>query len=267
MINLKNKREENINSEKILNFILSIVVPVILIVLWQIFSEKGFINPSIMPAPSKIMNTFKEMLISGELGKHLIVSAIRVVEGFSIGAILGVILGILMGLFDKFNRICAVLVGVLRPIPIIAWVPMLILWMGIDDASKITVIAIGSFWPILINTIHGIKSTDNKYIEVSYILEKSQIETLIKIILPAALPSIFTGMRLGIGSAWMSVVGAEMIAAATGIGYLIMFARELSQPDVMLVGVFSIGLIGVLIDFFIVSLQSRLLKWNKVEKK
>lgn len=263
MKNLKRKEGKFTKADGIINSMLSLVAPIVLIWLWEILSIKGVINPSIMPAPSRIFYTFKSMVANGELSKHLTVSVIRVAQGFIIGSILGIILGILMGLFDKINRICLLLVGILRPIPIIAWVPMLILWMGIDDASKITVIAIGSFWPVLINTINGIKSTDEKYLEVSYILEKSKIETLIKVVIPAALPSIFTGLRIGIGAAWMSVVGAEMIAAATGIGYLIMFARELSQPDVMLVGVFSIGVIGLVIDLSIVKIQSKLLGWNR----
>ena len=258
------------SKKKILSIIIkksySFFIPAVLIILWEILSKKGIINQSIMPAPTRIIGTLKLMLSDGELTTHLGVSAFRVVQGFGIGAVLGIIIGILMGLSQRIDGALKTMVGILRPIPIIAWVPLLILWMGIDEASKVTVIAIGSFWPILLNTIHGIKSVDEKYLEVAKILEKSKVETLIKIVFPAALPSIFTGIRLGIGTAWMSVVGAEMIAAATGIGYLIMYARELSQPDVMLVGVFSIGIIGLLIDFLVMQIQNKLLRWSVVGK-
>lgn len=266
------KKEANLlkSKKKILSIIIkksySFFIPAVLIVLWEILSKKGIINQSIMPAPTRIIRTLKVMLSDGELTTHLGVSAFRVVQGFGIGAVLGIIIGILMGLSQRIDGALKTMVGILRPIPIIAWVPLLILWMGIDEASKVTVIAIGSFWPILLNTIHGIKSVDEKYLEVAKILEKSKVETLIKIVFPAALPSIFTGIRLGIGTAWMSVVGAEMIAAATGIGYLIMYARELSQPDVMLVGVFSIGIIGLLIDFLVMQIQNKLLRWSVVGK-
>jgi sulfonate transport system permease protein len=125
---------------------------------------------------------------------------------------------------------------------------------------------IGSFWPVLLNTIHGIHSVDNKLIEVGAILEKNKLQILRRIILPAAVPSIFTGIRLGMGTAWTCVVAAEMIAASRGIGYMITYARELSQPDVVLVGVFAIGLVGLLIDTGIQHLQRHLLKWNVVKK-
>lgn len=134
--------------------------------------------------------------------------------------------------------------------------------MGIDEASKVTVIAIGSFWTVLVNVIQGIRNTDKKYLEVATILEKNKFTLFTKVILPAALPSIFTGLRVGIDVSWRSVVGAELIAAASGIGYMIMYARELSQTDVMLAGVFSIGITGLLIDYSLKKLEKRLLKWN-----
>jgi sulfonate transport system permease protein len=156
--------------------------------------------------------------------------------------------------------------GLLRPIPIIAWVPVLILWVGIDEASKVTVIAIGSFWPVLLNSIHGIRGTDPKFLEVARILGKSRWTILSKVIFPSALPSIFTGLRIGVGIAWTSVIGAELIAASSGVGYLIMYARELSQPDVMLVGVFSIGIVGLSIDFLLRRVERRVLRWNLVHQ-
>jgi sulfonate transport system permease protein len=124
------------------------------------------------------------------------------------------------------------------------------------------VIAVGSFWPVLLSAIQGVRSTDSKYLEVARVLEKSTYTVIMKVIIPSALSSIFTGLRVGMGIAWASVVGAELIAASSGIGYMIMYAREVSQPDVMLVGVAAIGLTGLLIDFLLLKLQRRLLKWN-----
>jgi len=243
-------------------YLLPLVVPALILLAWELLSRRGFIRPTILPAPSAIWLTFKDMAISGELFGHLKTSLVRVFQGFFLGAGLGIAAGILIGLSPTVERALVLVTGLLRPIPIIAWVPVLILWMGIDESSKVTVIAIGSFWPVLLSVIHGIRNTDRKYLEVARVLEKSRLVLLTKVVLPSALPSIFTGLRIGIGIAWMSVIGAELIAASSGIGYMIMYARELSQPDVMLVGVVSIGITGLVIDFALRKVESRLLKWN-----
>ena len=186
----------------------------------------------------------------------------RVAQGFIIGAGLGILVGVQVALSRKLQTAVSLIFGVLRPIPVIAWIPVLILWMGIDEGSKITVIAIGSFWTVLVSVIEGIKNVDKKFLEVATILEKDHITLLTKVILPAALPAIFTGVRVGIDVAWRSVVAAELIAAASGIGYMIMYARELSQIDVVLVGVLSIGFTGIIIEQLLQLLEKRLLRWN-----
>jgi sulfonate transport system permease protein len=242
--------------------VLPVVVPTVLLGSWELLSRRGTINPSILPAPSQIWETFLDLLKSGELGNHVKTSLVRVLEGFAVGALLGVLGGIVIGLSKTVDRALILITGLLRPIPIIAWVPVLILWVGIDETSKVIVIAIGSFWPVLLNAIHGIRGTDPKFLEVARILGKSKWTVLSRVILPSALPSIFTGFRIGLGIAWMSVIGAELIAASSGVGYLIMYARELSQPDVMLVGVFSIGIVGLSIDWLLRRVENRLLRWN-----
>ncbi|MHC1681946.1 MAG: ABC transporter permease [Clostridiaceae bacterium] len=257
-----NSIKPKIRYDKFIDIVLMISVPIIFISLWQFFSGIGKINASILPAPKTIWETLLSMIESGDIFKHLGTSIVRVVKGYLLGGLLGITLGTMMGLIKRLDKALTVIIGLLRPIPVIAWVPMLILWLGIDEASKITVIVIGSFWPILLNTIHGIKNTDKKYLEVARTLEKSNALILFKVVLPSALPSIFTGLRIGIGNAWMSVVGAELIAAASGIGYLISYAREVSQPDMMLVGVCSIGIIGLLIDFLIKAIEKKVLRWN-----
>ncbi|MBC2582710.1 ABC transporter permease [Clostridium sp. DJ247] len=244
------------------NILIALIVPIIILIIWQILSDQGIIRSSVLPSPYFISIALIDMLHTGELFEHLAISILRVFKGYALGAFLGITFGVLIGLFKYAEKSLNLVIGFLRPIPIVAWVPVLILWMGIDEASKVTVIAIGSFWPILINTIYGIKNTDKKYLEVSQILEKNKFDVLIKVVFPSALPAIFTGLRLGIGSAWMSVITAEIIAATSGIGYKIAYARELSQPDIMLVGVFSIGIIGFFIDFAIKKLELLVIKWN-----
>ncbi len=149
----------------------------------------------------------------------------------------------------------------------VAWIPLFILWLGIDEAPKIAVITVGSFWPILINTSQGIKNVDNKYLEVGQILEKNKVQILTKIIWPASLPSVFTGIRLGISSAWNCVVTAEMIAASAGIGHMIMQGRQYHNVAQVLVGVAVIGVIGLVLDLFLIWLEDVILKWNVQEGK
>jgi sulfonate transport system permease protein len=243
-------------------YLLPFILPVLLITVWQLASNLDWLQSSILPSPLVIAQTLLDLLKSGELLKNIAISLLRVLEGFAIGAGLGLIVGFIMGLSKSMERVLSLITGLLRPIPTIAWIPALILWMGIGESSKITVIAVGSFWPVLLSAIQGVRSTDPKYLEVARILEKDRATLLTKVIIPSALPSIFTGLRVGMGIAWASVVGAELIAASSGIGFMIMYAREVSQPDVMLVGVAAIGLTGLLIDFLLLQLQRRLLKWN-----
>ncbi|KMT22367.1 ABC transporter permease [Clostridium cylindrosporum] len=241
---------------------LGIVTPLVIILLWEAFSRLGYIKPLILPSPKDIFITFISLVKSGELLTHMSISLFRVVQGFFIGALLGVIVGTLMALFKKVNEALSSTLSFLRPIPIIAWMPVLILWMGIEEGSKVSVIAIGTFWPVLINVIHGIKSVDIKYLEVAKVLEKSKKETLFKVVFPAALPAIFTGIKIGVSTAWMCVVAAELISSASGIGYKIMYSREILQPADMFVGVFSIGVVGILVDKGIKLVEAKTLKWN-----
>lgn len=254
-----NKKEKK---KIVRNVIFSCIAPILLILIWYFATTFGWVNTVILPSPIKVFKSFIAYIINGKLAKNLLVSISRVIKGFVIGAVLGIVLGILMGLSEKFHKILGSLVSIFRPIPMIAWIPLLILWLGIGENCKVAVITIGTFWPILLNTIGGIHSVDNKFLEVGLVREKSKFQILSKIIIPSAWPSIFTGLRLGIGTAWTCVVAAEMIAASSGLGYMIMYARELSQPDIVLVGVFTIGLVGLLIDFFIRKIEKRILKWK-----
>jgi len=241
---------------------LAVLLPVVLVGIWEGVGQLGWIRTTLLPLPSAIAEVLFELMKSGELFVNLGISILRVAEGFIIGATLGVLVGVQVALVKKLRIAVSLIFGVLRPIPVIAWIPVLILWMGIDEGSKITVIAIGSFWTIFVNVVEGIKNVDKKYLEVATILVKDRNTLLLKVILPAALPSIFTGVRVGIDVAWRSVVAAELIAASSGIGYMIMYARELSQIDVVLVGVFSIGCTGIVIDKLLRLLENRLLSWN-----
>lgn len=243
--------------------VVPILFPVITIGIWQFLSYYGYLSPLILPSPVDIFKTFIEMIKTGELQKNMIISIFRVLKGFVIGSTIAVSLGIVIGLSKKVESAISFTLSFLRPIPIIAWLPVLILWLGIGEASKVTVIAIGTFWPVLLNTIQGIKFVDKKFLEVAKIFRKNKVETISKVIIPGALPQIFTGIRVGISAAWMCVVGAELIASTSGIGFQIMYARELLQSKQMFVGVFSIGIVGLLIDKIIKIVERWVLAWNQ----
>ena len=242
--------------------ILSWVSLVVFVILWQWAGSRQLVNTSILPKPALILEKLADMILDGSLVRYTLVSLKRVFLGYCLGGGIGLVFGFMIGLNRRLEQFINLYIGILRPIPPIAWIPFLILALGIGELSKITVIAIGSFWPLLLNTIEGVHAADESLLELGRVLEKDRKTVIFKIILPSAVPSVFTGARLGISRAWSCVVTAEMIAASAGVGYLIQYARELSQPAVMLVGVAVIGLIGLLIDSAMMAVQKRLLQWN-----
>ncbi|HWP96083.1 MAG TPA: ABC transporter permease [Syntrophomonadaceae bacterium] len=237
-------------------------LPVILVVVWQGLFQVGWIKAMTLPPPTMIMNTFWSLLISGELLRHIAISLLRVMEGFILASLVAVVLGIGIGMNEGWNRRSDLIIQVLKPIPPIAWIPLAILWLGIDESSKIFIIFLGTFFPVLVNVVDGVRSTDNKLVEVARILETSNRDLIFKVVFPSTLPYIMTGLRVGLGVAWMCVVAAELIAASSGIGYLIMDARQLSQADVVLVGMLTIGIVGKLMDSFLFKVEKRLIKWK-----
>lgn len=247
---------------KVINRVIFFATPILLLVIWQVLGEKGIINGTIMPTPTRIIGSFVELIQDGKLAEDLLASISRVFFGFLFGTLAGLFFGILTGLYPKIQSAVAAIFGILRPIPMIGLVPLMILWFGIGEKSKVIVIAVGTFWSVLLNTQEGISSTSNHLVEVARMLEKDKFTVLTKIVLPAATPAIFTGVRLGVGNAWKSVVAAEMLAATKGVGHMIEYARELAQPEKMFVGLLSIGIIGLVIDAIIVRIQKRLIIWE-----
>jgi sulfonate transport system permease protein len=230
--------------------------------IWQGLFHLGLLNPVLLPAPSQIALAFWDLSKSGELPRHIGISVLRVLEGFGIAAVLGLGLGTAIGLSRTLDRWTDLIIQVIKPIPPIAWIPLAILWFGIGEQSKVYIIFLGAFFPIIINTINGIRQTDHKFVEVARILAMPRFKFVRQVVLPGALPAIMTGLRVGLMVAWMCVVAAELIAASSGIGYLIMDARQLSQSDVVLVGMITIGVIGKLMDSLIKLLENRLIRWK-----
>jgi sulfonate transport system permease protein len=238
------------------------VLPVVLLALWEGAAQAGLIHDYTMPSPEKVMKTAIELLADGTLVGNMFISVVRVIEGFLIAFIVALIIGIATGLFPKFETVTDFTLQILKPIPPIAWIPLAILWFGIEETSKIYIIFIGAFFPIFLNTVDGIKNIDKKYIELAKAYEVSKWKVIRQIVLPGALPFIMTGVRVGLGSAWICVVAAEMIAATRGVGYMLMDGRSLARPDMVILGMLIIGIIGKLMDDGLKKISKRIIRWN-----
>ncbi len=237
-------------------------LPLCLVAAWQLAAAAGLVTPVTLPAPTRVLATFWELVRDGGLVRHIGVSLWRVFQGAALAVALGVGLGVAIGLSRSLARLCDAGIQILRPIPPLAWIPLAILWLGIGELSKVSIIFLGAIFPILISVIDAIRQTDHKYVEVARILETPRGKFIRQVVLPGALPAIMTGIRVGVGVAWMCVVAAEMIAAASGVGYLIMDARQLSQPDTVIVGMITIGVCGKLMDMGLKRLETRLIPWR-----
>lgn len=239
---------------------LSVVVPVLLILLWEWSAKNGLLNDTVFVAPSEIGVTWKDWIDDGKYLTYLLISVRRFLKGFALGTVLGLILGSLMGTLPKFRAAMNGIVGALRSIPNVGWIPIAIFTLGIGENSKVFLISIGCFWAVFVNTFDGIRGVNNRYLEVAQLLEKSKTVTLFRVILPSAFPSVLTGMREGFSNSWRGIVAAEMIASSSGIGFMIAYSREITRPDIMYIGLATIGLGGMVLDIILISIQNRVLR-------
>ena len=235
---------------------------IIIIGVWQFASVKGLVNTIALPAPSTIVKRFIALVQDGSLQKNLLISSQRVLTGYALAAVSALVLGILIGLSPRFKRMTDLIIQILKPIPPISWIPLVILWFGIGEESKIFLIFIGSFFTILINVIDGIRRIDVKLIELSNAMVIPKMKYIFQIVIPYAAPNIFTGLRVGLGQSWMCVVAAELVAASSGLGYMIMYARQFGQTDVVIVGMLMIGVIGKIMDSVLMVIESWVIKWK-----
>ena len=246
----------------ILNGLEYILLLLLILAVWTIMEKKGALNTVIMPAPSKILSTFLNLVKSGMLWNNLLISLIRVLKGYLIAASLGIVLGILIGLFRHLNRLTDLLIQIIKPIPPIAWIPLVILWFGIGEEGKVFLIFLGGFFTILINVVDGIRQTDTKLIEVSKSMETPFLKHVFLLVIPHSAPNIFTGLRVGLSSCWMCVVAAELVSSTTGLGYMIMNARQFGQTDVVIVGMLTIGVLGKVMDSLLKIVEKAVIRWK-----
>ncbi len=264
----------------LLRFCQGLVVPLVLVAVWEGLSRSGRINPQLLPAPSQIMakwwetlkpaepydaakTFFLRWLVSGELLADSVASLYRVLVGFVLGAGLALPIGLLMGAHRTVYRLFNPLMQILRPIPPIAFIPLSILWFGLGNPPAFFLISLGAFFPVLVNTIIGVRNVDSIYLRAARNLGASGRTLFLRIILPAAAPYILTGMRIGIGVAFIVVIVAEMIAVNNGLGYRILEAREFYWSDKIIVGMLTIGLLGLALDTGMEKLNAHLLRWHR----
>lgn len=238
------------------------LLPIGLIAAWQVASAFGWLSTRVLPAPNEVVKAAWTLAASGELWTHVKVSASRALAGLAIGGGLGLVLGLLTGSLRLAETLLDSTFQMLRNIPALALIPLVILWFGIDESAKLFLISVSVFFPIYLNTFHGIRNVDPGLIEMGRTYGLSRWQLYRQVILPGALSSILVGLRFSLGLMWVILIVAETISAQAGIGYLTMNAREFLQTDVVLVGILLYALLGKLADVFARGLERYWLRWH-----
>jgi len=238
------------------------LVPLALLVAWQAAASFGWLSTRVLPAPVDVLKAAWSLTVSGELWVHVKVSASRALLGLAIGGGLGLALGLLTGSSKLAETLLDSTVQMVRNIPALALIPLVILWFGIDETAKLFLIAVSVFFPIYLNTFHGIRNVDPQLIEMGRTYGLNRWQLYREVVLPGALSSILVGLRFSLGLMWVILIVAETISAQSGIGYLTMNAREFLQTDVVLVGILLYALLGKLADVFARALERWWLRWH-----
>ena len=247
--------------------ILPWIVPLAILLLWQAASQVGLLTDQVMPAPTAVAEAFWRVTSSGELLRDIGVSAWRAFAGFAIGGSIGFALGMLNGLSGLSEKLTDSTLQMVRNIPHLALIPLVILWFGIDESAKLFLVALGVFFPIYLNTLHGIRTVDPQLIEMGRIYGMTDGELFRRVIFPGALPSIFVGLRYGLGIMWLTLIVAETIAASSGLGYMAMQAREFMLIDVVVLSILIYALLGKLADSASRALERLTLSWHPAFQK
>lgn len=237
--------------------------PLLLLALWQWSAVQGWVPEQVLPPPAVVWDTFASLAASGELWDHLGISLVRVFTGFAIGLGLGWLLGAAMGLSTTLRDYVFPLFKAFSQVPTIGWLPLLMLVVGIDESLKYLLIAKAALVPVAINTCQGIQGVPNRFVEVARVYGLTRWQLLTKVVLPAATAQIWNGVRYGLTHAWLALVVVELLASSEGIGFLIVYGRQLFQLDVVLAAVLAVGLVGLLLDQALVRTEVWLLRWRK----
>jgi sulfonate transport system permease protein len=238
------------------------LVPALIVLVWEVSSDAGWLSTRILPAPLAVVRAGWTLAMSGELWLHVRTSALRALAGLAVGGTLGLALGFITGSSRWAEALLDTTVQMIRNIPALALIPLVILWFGIDESAKLVLLSVGVFFPMYINTFHGIRSVDPALIEMGRANGLPAWRLYADIIVPGALPSILVGLRFALGLVWVILIVSETISAQSGIGYMTMNAREFLQTDVVLLGIIMYALLGKLADVGARALEAWWLRWN-----
>ena len=248
------------NKSKILKTSISVLV---ILFVWYLVTEMGIVNSYVLPSPLKVIYSFCNMVKSGEIFEDIYISYIRVFKGFFLATSLAFLLAMVRIIFPKCNDYYETIIQFLKNVPPLSLISLLILWCGIGETTKISIIVLTAFFPIYLNTVKGFVSCDKKLLEVGQVYGYSKVNTFFKIMLPYAMSDILVGMRIGLGYSWRAIIGAEMIAASTGLGHMILFAQQMSRTDKVIVGILVIGILGYLTDRLFAFVINKTLKGSE----
>lgn len=238
------------------------VVPLLILLAWQATSQAGLLSSQVMPAPTAVAAAAWRLARSGELWTDIEISSARALIGFAIGGGIGFALGMANGLSALSETLLDSTLQMIRNIPHLALIPLVILWFGIDEEAKLFLVALGVFFPIYVNTLHGVRSVDRALLEMGRAYGMTERQLFLRVVLPGALPSIFVGLRYGLGIMWLTLIVAETISASSGIGFMAMNAREFMMVDVVVVSILIYAALGKLADSIARLLERTCLAWN-----
>ena len=238
------------------------IVPAAILLGWQLLARRGAIPPNVLPAPSDVFDAGVRLALSGELAANILVSAQRAAIGFAVGGGLAFGFGLLNGLSRVGETLTDATIQMVRNVPNLALIPLVILWFGIEDGARVFLVALGVFFPVYANTFHGIRTVDAQLVEMGRSYGMSRWALFRRVVLPGALPSIFVGLRYGLGIMWLTLIVAETIAANSGIGYMAMNAREFMMIDVVVLAILLYALLGKLADSATRLLERLFLPWH-----
>ncbi|WP_321992760.1 ABC transporter permease [Marispirochaeta aestuarii] len=243
-----------------------LLLPLLVLILWTTASRNEWVHPYLLPSPRRVGEAAWTLLYRGELIRHLGVSLRRVLTGFILTLGIALPLSILIHFLGWLKNLTKGSLEFLRSIPPLSAIPLLILWFGIGEASKTAVIVMASFFPVFLNVLSGLDNVDESWRELADSLQLTRRDYLAAVLIPAALPSILTGIQLGISYSWRALMGAEMIAAASGIGYLILDSQEMGRIDRVFVGILTLGICGILLDRVLMQLFNSWIPWLNLEE-
>ena len=236
-----------------------IILPIIIIIIWYLVCDVFHLIPSYMfPGLTDVANSFVKLVVSGQLFKDIFETLYKVLFGMLLASVVGITLGIMLGWFKLLERLCRLVISILRPIPPIAWIPFSIIWFGIGVGPAVFIIFMGCVFPILISTIDGVHRTDPVLIEAAESFGASNSQMLTEVIVPSSVPYIVSGLKVAIGIALMCTISGEMIGSSSGIGYMILTSTNLFDTGSTVVGMLVIGVIGIIFDYIFSKVQERI---------